>query len=154
MWQKGALNTARCFGIQSVTSGLSLTGCVAGIPKSQVRWYLWYIPKYWSTPDVNSWLTGKVPDAGKDWGQKEKRASEDERPGWHLRCNEHNAWMASAVQWIYSGHRCNGHGITDANLENGERQGGLEYCSSWDHKNSNTTGTLNNMILSNNHAPE
>ena len=28
--------------------------------------------------DVKSWLTGKVPDAGKDWMQKEKRAAEDE----------------------------------------------------------------------------
>ena len=26
--------------------------------------------------DVNSQLIGKVPDAGKDWGQKEKRVSE------------------------------------------------------------------------------
>ena len=33
-------------------------------------------PVLWS-PDVNSWLVGKVPDAGRDWGQKEKRASED-----------------------------------------------------------------------------
>ena len=31
--------------------------------------------------DVNSWLIGKVPDAGKNWGQKEKRASEDEMAG-------------------------------------------------------------------------
>ena len=31
----------------------------------------------WSS-EANSWLIGKVPDAGKDWGQKEKRASEDE----------------------------------------------------------------------------
>ena len=37
-------------------------------------------PVFWSS-DVNSWLTGKVPDAGKDWGQKEKRASEDEMAG-------------------------------------------------------------------------
>ena len=29
-------------------------------------------------PDVNSWLIGKDPDAGKDWGQKEKGATEDE----------------------------------------------------------------------------
>ena len=29
-------------------------------------------------PDVNSLLTGKDPDAGKDWKQKEKRATEDE----------------------------------------------------------------------------
>ena len=29
-------------------------------------------------PDVNSWVIGKDPDAGKDWGQKEKGAAEDE----------------------------------------------------------------------------
>ena len=33
-------------------------------------------PVFWS-PDVNSQLIGKVPDTGKDWGQKEKRVSED-----------------------------------------------------------------------------
>ena len=32
---------------------------------------------FWST-DVHRWLTGKVPSAGKDQGQKQKRASEDE----------------------------------------------------------------------------
>ena len=31
---------------------------------------------FWS-PDTKSWLIGKVSDAGKDWGQKDKRASED-----------------------------------------------------------------------------
>ena len=29
-------------------------------------------------PDVKSRLTRKDPDAGKDWGQEEKRAAEDE----------------------------------------------------------------------------
>ena len=29
-------------------------------------------------PDVDSWLTGKDPNAGKDWGQEEKGATEDE----------------------------------------------------------------------------
>ena len=28
-------------------------------------------------PDGKSWLIGKDPDAGKDWRQKEKRATED-----------------------------------------------------------------------------
>ena len=32
--------------------------------------------------DVKSWLTGKYPDAGKDWGQEEKGATEDETVGW------------------------------------------------------------------------
>ena len=35
-------------------------------------------PVFWS-PDVNSWLIGKDPDAGKDWEQKEM--SEDEMAG-------------------------------------------------------------------------
>ena len=43
---------------------------------------------FWS-PDVNSWLTEKFPDAGKDWGQKETGASEDEMAGWCHRCNGH-----------------------------------------------------------------
>ena len=29
-------------------------------------------------PDAKSWLTGKDPDAGKDWRQKEKGVTEDE----------------------------------------------------------------------------
>ena len=32
-------------------------------------------PIFWPS-DVKSWLTGKHPDAGKDWGQEEKGASE------------------------------------------------------------------------------
>ena len=34
-------------------------------------------PGLWP-PDVKSWLIGKDPDAGKDWRQKEKGATEDE----------------------------------------------------------------------------
>ena len=30
-----------------------------------------------------SWLIVKDPDAGKDWGQEEKVAAEDEMVGWH-----------------------------------------------------------------------
>ena len=34
-------------------------------------------------PDAKSKLTGKDPDAGKDWRQEEKRTTEDEMIGWH-----------------------------------------------------------------------
>ena len=37
---------------------------------------------------MNRQLIGKVPSAGKDQGQKEKRASEDEMAGRHHKCNE------------------------------------------------------------------
>ena len=36
-------------------------------------------PILWS-PDIKSWLTGKDPDAEKDWGQEEKEKTEDD--GW------------------------------------------------------------------------
>ena len=40
-------------------------------------------------PDATSQLIGKEPDAGKDWGQEEKGATEDEMVGWHHPFNGH-----------------------------------------------------------------
>ena len=40
-------------------------------------------------PDAKSWLIGKDPDAGKDWRQKEERATEDEMAGQHHWLNGH-----------------------------------------------------------------
>ena len=34
-------------------------------------------------------LTGKDPDAGRDWGQEEKGTTEDEVVGWHHRLDGH-----------------------------------------------------------------
>ena len=34
-------------------------------------------------PDAKNWLTGKDPDAGKDWKREEKGTTEDEMVGWH-----------------------------------------------------------------------
>ena len=78
-------------------------------------------PVFWPS-DENSWLVGKVP-AGKDWGQKEKRASEDDMAEWH--------------------HLCKGH-ETGQTLGNGEGQRGLVCCSPWGCKQLNTTRWLNN----------
>ena len=75
---------------------------------------------------TDNWLIGKVPDAGKDWRQKEKRASEDERAseaGWH--------------------HWCNGHELGQT-LEDGEGQRGMACCSPWGHKESDMARQLNN----------
>jgi len=41
-------------------------------------------PVIWP-PDGKSWLNGKDPDAGKDWGQEEKGTTEDEIVSWHHR---------------------------------------------------------------------
>ena len=79
-------------------------------------------PIFWP-PDANSWLTVKDPDARKDWRQKEKRVTEDEIVGWH--------------------HRFNGDELGQT-LRNDEGQGGPVCCSPWGHKESDTTGRLNN----------
>ena len=39
-------------------------------------------------PHAKSWLIGKDPDAGRDWGQEEKGMTEDKMAGWHL-CSMH-----------------------------------------------------------------
>ena len=38
---------------------------------------------------AKSWLIGKDPDAGRDWGQEEKGTTEDEMAGWHHRLDGH-----------------------------------------------------------------
>ena len=45
-------------------------------------------PILWS-PDMKSQVIRKDPDAGKDWRQEEKGATEKETAGWHHRLNGH-----------------------------------------------------------------
>ena len=42
-------------------------------------------------PHAKSWLTGKDPDAAKDWGQEEKGTTEEEMVGWHHWLNGHES---------------------------------------------------------------
>ena len=44
------------------------------------------LPILWP-PDVKSWLIWKDTDVRKDWGQEEKRTTEDEMVGWHHQLN-------------------------------------------------------------------
>ena len=46
------------------------------------------VPILWP-PDVKSWLIGKDPDSGKEWGQEEKGMTKDEIVGWHHWLNGH-----------------------------------------------------------------
>ena len=64
-------------------------------------------------PDVKSQLIGKDPDAGKDWRQEEKGATEDEMAGWR--------------------HPLDGHEFEQA-LGVGDGQGILACCSPWGHR--------------------
>ena len=78
-------------------------------------------PIFWP-PDVQSWLIGKDPEAGKDWGQEKKGTTEDGMAGWH--------------HWL------NGHGF-GWTLGVGDGQGGLVCCGSWGRKESDMTERLN-----------
>ena len=73
-------------------------------------------------PHAKSWLIGKDPDAGRDWGQEEKGMTEDEMVGWHH-------WLDGL-----------GFGWTPGV---GDGQGGLACCGSWGRKESDMTKWLN-----------
>ena len=45
-------------------------------------------PVLWP-PHAKSWLIGKDPDAGREWGQEEKGMTEDEMAGWYHRLDGH-----------------------------------------------------------------
>ena len=45
--------------------------------------------QYFWPPHAKSWLIGKDPDAGKDWGQEQKETPEDEMAGWHHQLDGH-----------------------------------------------------------------
>ena len=83
-------------------------------------------------PDAKSWLIWKDPDAGKDWGQGEKGTTVDEIVGWHHRHNGHGFGWTPGV---------------------GDGQGGLACCSSWGHKELDTTKQLNWTICLYYHFP-
>ena len=87
-------------------------------------------PVLWS-PDVKNWLIGKelthFPDAGKDWGQEEKGMTGDEMVEWY--------------------HWCNGPEF-ELTLGDSEGQRSLVCCSSWGHKESDTTERLNKWMKS------
>ena len=73
-------------------------------------------------PNVNSQLIEKDPDAAKDWGQEEKRTTEDEMVGWHHRVSGHEFEQTPGV---------------------GKGQGSLGCCSQWGCKEPDMTEQLN-----------
>ena len=57
------------------------------------------IPIFW-LPGAKSRLIEKDPDAGKDWGQEEKRAVEDEIVGWHHGLNGHESEQVPVQEMV------------------------------------------------------
>ena len=63
--------------LKEISSGCSLEGLMLKL-KLQYFGHL-----------MQSWLIGKDPNAGRDWGQEEKGTTEDEMAGWHHRLDGH-----------------------------------------------------------------
>ena len=78
-------------------------------------------PLLWP-PDAKNWLTGKNPDAGRDWRQEKKGMTEDEMIGWHRQLNGHEFEQALGV---------------------GDGQGSLASCSLRGCKELDKTEQLN-----------
>ena len=72
-------------------------------------------------PDAKIQFTGKDPDAGQDWGQEKKGATEDEMAGWYHQLN---------------GLEC------EQMPGDGEGLGSLACCDSWGCKELDTTERL------------
>ena len=70
-------------------------------------------------PDVKIRVIGKDPDAGKNWGQEEKRVTEDEMVEYH--------WLNRRE--------------FEQTLGNGEGQGSLACCSPWVSRNAHDWAT-------------
>ena len=62
---------------------------------------------------VKNWVTGKDPDAGKNWRQGKKVTTEDKMVGWHHRLDGHEFEQALGVD---------------------DGQGSLVCCSPWGHR--------------------
>ena len=91
-------------------------------PKGNILWIFFgrtdaEAPIFW-TPYAKSQLIGKDPNAKKDWGQEEKGVTEHEMIGWY--------------------HSLNGYEFEQTQ---GDSEGQLSQtcCSSWGHKESDTT---------------
>ena len=77
-----------------------------------VHWEFTETPILWPLY-AKSWLIGKDPDAGRDWGQEEKGMTEDEMAGWHNRLDGREFEWTPGV---------------------GDGQGGLACFASWGHR--------------------
>ena len=79
------------------------------------------VPILWP-PDVKNWLTGKDPDAGKDWSQEGKGTTENKTVGWHRQLDGFEFEQVPG---------------------DGEGQGRLACCSLWGSKELDMTWRLN-----------
>ena len=80
-------------------------------PKGNQSWIYtgrdlcWSTPKLWPA-DTKSSLTGKDPDAGKDWGQVDKATTKYETVGWHHRMNGYEFEQTlgdCTIHWVPKG---------------------------------------------------
>ena len=65
-------------------------------------------------PDANSQLSGKDPDAGKDWRREEKGTTEVEMVGWHHQLDGHEFEQAPGLVMDGEAWHAAVHGVTES----------------------------------------
>ena len=104
--------------LSPVTARTAYCFCFGSIPSFFLELFLHWSPvAYWAPTDL-----GSSSDVGRDWGQEEKRTTEDEMAGWHHWLDGHES------EWTP--------GVDDG-------QGGLACCDTSGRKESDTTERLN-----------
>ena len=102
--------------LKEISPGCSLEGLMLKLKLQYFGHFMWRVDSLEKT------------DAGRDWGQEEKRMTEDEMDGW-----QH--WLDGCESEWTPG--------------DGDGQGGLACCDSWGRKQSDTTERLNWTELKN-----
>ena len=96
--------------LKEISPGCSLEGLMLKLKLQYFGHLMWRVDSLEKT------------DAGRDWGQEEKGATEDEMVGWHHRLNGHESEWTPGV---------------------GDGQGSLECCNLWGRKEFDMTERLN-----------
>ena len=94
-------------------------------PKYSLKDWCWSWSSNTWPPDAKNQLIGRGPDAGKDWGQKEKGGGR----GW----DDYLDRFTDSVD------------MSEQAPGDGEGQGSLVCCSPWDHKEFYTTEWLTSI---------
>ena len=96
VWEKTIQNPLDCKEIQPIHPKGNQSWIFIGRTDAETE-----TPILW-TPDAKNWLTGKDPDAGKDWRWEEKGLTEDDMVGWHHQLNGYEFWVGSG-SWRWTG---------------------------------------------------
>ena len=92
--------------LREISPGCSLGGLMLKLKLQTILW----------PPHGKSWLIGKDPNAGKDWGQEEKGMTEDEMVGWHHGHGHGFGWTPGVGDGRWGLECCDSRGLKELDM--------------------------------------